>query len=124
MSEPCGCTEPGYCPRHKMTKGPNNFRLCQNREEYRELWDNNVREAVTEEFTLIEKAKAFKESAVVNIQNGAKRTSKEEKQARMDICNSCDKRQDNICKVCGCFLTLKTTWKSSECPLGKWPILE
>lgn len=124
MSEDCSCEGPGYCPRHKMTKGHNNFKLCQTRPEYRELWDNNVKNAVTDEFTLLEKAAALKESTVVHMKDGIRRTTKDQKQARMDICNACDKREGNICKVCGCFLTLKTTWKSSECPLGKWPILE
>lgn len=42
MTHPCLCTGPGFCSRHRMQKGPNNFRLCQTREEYRELWDRSA----------------------------------------------------------------------------------
>lgn len=41
---------------------------------------------------------------------------------RMFHCRSCDKYNSklNLCNECGCLLTLKTTIKQVECPLGKW----
>jgi rubrerythrin len=47
---------------------------------------------------------------------------------RMFICLNDDKRlikpSENIntwrCKVCGCFVTKKTTLKTQSCPIGKW----
>lgn len=124
MSDPCSCEGPGYCPRHKMMKGPNNFRLCQNRPEYRDMWDKLVKQETPEELSLLQKAAAFKDSAAVHLENGRQRTTQEEKQARLDICNPCEYRDGNICKLCGCFLSMKATWRTSECPAAKWPILE
>jgi len=37
--EPCSCSEPGYCDRHKRQKTPHLWKLCQTRPEYRALWD-------------------------------------------------------------------------------------
>jgi hypothetical protein len=107
-----------------MVKGPNNFRLCQNRPEYRKLWDDLVKKETPEEFSLLQKAAAFKDSAIVHIENGRKRTTQEQKQERLDICNTCEYRKENVCKLCGCFLSAKATWATSECPAAKWPILE
>jgi hypothetical protein len=41
---------------------------------------------------------------------------------RLDICKSCDQylNMTHQCKVCGCFMELKTKIKISKCPLGKW----
>jgi len=39
---------------------------------------------------------------------------------RMDICLACDKRDDELCSVCGCYLPAKTAVKSESCPVGKW----
>lgn len=44
---------------------------------------------------------------------------------RLEICNNCDKLNPiNICKVCGCFMPLKTKFKSAECPLKKWKLIK
>ena len=41
---------------------------------------------------------------------------------RQSICNKCEHRRKivNQCKLCGCFLFLKTKLLYSECPIGKW----
>jgi len=41
---------------------------------------------------------------------------------RLDICASCDRlfKPTYTCKECGCFMKIKTSLKSAECPLGKW----
>jgi hypothetical protein len=41
-------------------------------------------------------------------------------QKRLIICDDCEKRIDNKCKVCGCNLAAKTLVKESECPIKKW----
>lgn len=46
--------------------------------------------------------------------------SAELSQARLDICNSCDKKTLNICSVCKCFMPAKTMIASSACPDNKW----
>lgn len=46
------------------------------------------------------------------------------KEERLDICKACDKGENQpigfICSECGCFLHLKTRWKNTKCPIGKW----
>ena len=46
MTEPCSCSNPGWCERHKMMKLGRLFELCQSDntkgEIYRQLWDNNL----------------------------------------------------------------------------------
>ncbi len=37
--EPCVCPNAGWCERHKFTKLHAQFRLCQQRKDYRRLWD-------------------------------------------------------------------------------------
>lgn len=41
--------------------------------------------------------------------------------ARLLICDDCDKREENSCTVCGCYLPVKARGKAWHCPLGKWP---
>lgn len=40
---------------------------------------------------------------------------------RMEICNSCPNKSNlGTCKLCGCFLNLKTKAINSSCDDGKW----
>ena len=44
---------------------------------------------------------------------------------RMDICISCDQLGEwKKCKLCGCFMDLKSRLKFASCPLGKWNSVE
>ena len=49
--------------------------------------------------------------------------SEEEKNKRIDICNSCEflLTLTRNCKKCGCFVDAKATLTKSECPMSKWP---
>ena len=44
------------------------------------------------------------------------------KEERLRICQECDKFfvPTSTCKVCGCFMKLKTTYDKARCPLNKW----
>jgi len=48
--------------------------------------------------------------------------TEEEQDKRMKLCESCDRFLiDQIqCSACGCFMKVKTKFKSALCPLGKW----
>lgn len=48
--------------------------------------------------------------------------SKEIKEERLKICNSCEFliKKVNICKKCGCAMNVKTGLAESSCPIGKW----
>jgi hypothetical protein len=45
---------------------------------------------------------------------------------RYEICQHCEKFDDNICLECGCSIssathfTNKLFWKNNSCPLNKW----
>jgi hypothetical protein len=47
-------------------------------------------------------------------------------QQRWDTCNSCEKlyRPTSTCKICGCFMQVKTHLASSKCPIDKWGRVE
>lgn len=51
------------------------------------------------------------------------RVSDEVQQYRYDICQGCEKlyKKTDTCKVCGCFMKVKTWMPFQECPLKKWP---
>jgi hypothetical protein len=37
---------------------------------------------------------------------------------RLIICDSCEKRTENRCKICGCNLAAKTLVKEAKCPIN------
>lgn len=39
---------------------------------------------------------------------------------RLEICETCDRYENMICKECGCVMKMKTMFPTSKCPLGKW----
>ena len=39
---------------------------------------------------------------------------------RLTICKECPNFRLNICKVCKCFMPLKTRIKRAQCPNGLW----
>ena len=45
---------------------------------------------------------------------------------RYSVCKSCDKlyKPTDTCKVCGCFMRVKTWMPNQSCPIGNWPKLE
>lgn len=42
--------------------------------------------------------------------------------ARLDICKACEhfKERTGQCKLCNCFMKVKTTLRSASCPIKKW----
>lgn len=43
-------------------------------------------------------------------------------QERYNICLACDKlyKPTNTCKICGCFMNIKTWMPTQNCPVFKW----
>ncbi len=39
---------------------------------------------------------------------------------RLAICNGCEQRWNDDCKICGCRLSLKARGRAFSCPLGLW----
>ena len=46
----------------------------------------------------------------------------EEKNERFEICKSCEffVNSSQRCMKCGCYMPIKTGWRSQKCPVGKW----
>ena len=46
----------------------------------------------------------------------------ENSKRRLDVCKECPKyiKLSTQCKICLCFMPLKTKLNMSECPMGKW----
>lgn len=44
------------------------------------------------------------------------------KEERLAICEKCPyfRKQFRSCKLCGCFMDLKTTLKKAKCPDNRW----
>jgi recombinational DNA repair protein RecR len=55
---------------------------------------------------------------VKNWINPSGKTAKE----KLDICNTCDdyNKESKRCKICGCFMEVKTRTPGMSCPVGKW----
>lgn len=45
---------------------------------------------------------------------------------RYNICQNCEKlyKPTDTCKVCGCFMKIKTWMPKQACPLSKWPAVQ
>ena len=77
-----------------------------------------------EEPSLLTKALNLGEAVATHIVDGMSKATKEEFALRLDICHKCPERKDTICTKCGCLLSVKAGWKTSTCPMDKWPKLD
>ena len=48
------------------------------------------------------------------------------REERLAICTSCEKfrLKTRTCKVCGCFMDVKTWMPRQKCPMDKWGIVD
>jgi hypothetical protein len=74
----------------------------------------------------VQLTKNFGKSVIRNIQSVMQgnnlNVSEEEKQKRLNICNSCEFfiKESQRCSKCGCYMAVKTYLKAEKCPVGKW----
>lgn len=54
------------------------------------------------------------------------KVSPEIQKERMDTCLACEKlyKPTSTCKVCGCFMQVKTWLPEVKCPIDKWPAVK
>lgn len=58
------------------------------------------------------------------MQGGRLGVSSVETERRLKICGSCERfRTDGFCAECGCYIRLKATMATENCPLNKWTIV-
>jgi len=63
------------------------------------------------------------QSITAFVADGLQTVTKEQYEARLAICDTCDRRQGTRCQQCGCDLAVKAKGRAFQCPLGKWPSL-
>ena len=54
------------------------------------------------------------------VMDGLTTVSRNEYEARLQICDSCNHRQDDRCLRCGCHLSVKARGRAFKCPAGLW----
>ncbi len=54
------------------------------------------------------------------VSDGLTTVDREQYERRLAICDACDQRWNDDCKICGCRLSLKARGRAFSCPLGKW----
>jgi hypothetical protein len=72
--------------------------------------------------SIAQKATGFIKSTISHAADGFANVSSEKKKQRQDICNACEfiNKDNNTCNQCGCYLDVKTSWRTTSCPIGKW----
>lgn len=70
----------------------------------------------------LEMAKNLAKATTQHVKSGFNEVSQEVQKERMDTCLDCEYYvpQQDRCSQCGCYLSRKTKWKTSTCPIGKW----
>lgn len=56
----------------------------------------------------------------VFVADGLTTVSEDQYRRRLEICDGCDQRWNDDCKICGCRLSLKARGRAFSCPLGHW----
>ena len=89
---------------------------------YRKLWlTGGVSPPQQNSPGILAQAWNLASSLAAFIADGCETVSPEDYSARLAICDTCDRRQGNFCRECGCNLSLKATGRAFKCPLNKWP---
>ncbi len=71
--------------------------------------------------SLTKQAINFTKAATVHIVKGKKPCPEPLHKIRLEVCNLCRHGDNNECFLCGCNIPTKASWKSSSCPVMKWP---
>jgi len=140
----CECQGPGYCARHKVRKNELLFKLCQQRPDYFQAWEEGRGPRQLTSYNkipqtklpldfisksrryLTERDKWYKAGKPI-------RSDKEIFRIFTEICSKCEhfnKKSEKLgsCKVCGCYLKPKglsfnkIAWATTTCPASqpKW----
>ncbi len=72
----------------------------------------------------LQMAANFAKAMVDYVSDGLQNVTREQYEARAEVCTLCDQRVNDRCAACGCFLSKKASMRAMVCPLGKWPETE
>jgi len=75
--------------------------------------------------SIIKQLVSLGSATLKQVAHGFPAASEKEMEERATACDGCEKlnREEYRCGVCNCFLKYKIVWRTSECPLDKWPKL-
>tara|TARA_R110002012_G_scaffold278308_2_gene465883 strand:- start:2265 stop:2690 length:426 start_codon:yes stop_codon:yes gene_type:complete len=72
--------------------------------------------------SLFQKALNLGEALANHVADGMEKVSKKQMATRLSVCQRCPFLAGSECTKCGCNLSVKASWRSSECPDKRWPI--
>ena len=108
---------PRFCQFCEGTSG-----LSRDKEEkYLELRLKQKNNEIHEPNSL-QKVINLSKAIVEHIYHGANILSEDELKVRLNICKNCEffQPENDRCSQCGCFLSIKASWKEQSCPIKKW----
>ncbi|MCA9080850.1 MAG: hypothetical protein KDA58_09840 [Planctomycetaceae bacterium] len=74
---------------------------------------------------LVQRAVNFGTAVTRHVAHGLQQLPPAQVQARVKICEQCPqfRASDRTCAAagCGCFIDIKATWVSEQCPQQRWP---
>lgn len=70
--------------------------------------------------SLLQRAANLAAATVQHVAAGFPQTAPDLAAERLAICRACDKFRDGTCRLCGCNMAVKVTWREQRCPEGKW----
>jgi hypothetical protein len=120
----CECPLAGYCRRHDRVMTERQRSFCNGtsglpREQEEKLMGRLAASSGAPP-SLLTQAAGLVGAAVDHVVHGLPTVSEPERLARLAVCRDCPEFSNNTCKVCGCNMGVKASWKRQDCPLGKW----
>lgn len=109
----CGCNKNKKAQKSTITKQG----YVQPAKDIQPVQTNNTDQGPS----LLKKAMNFGEAIANHVADGMTKVDKNELSARLSICGKCIHNHNGTCNKCGCILTTKAAWRSSDCPEGYWP---
>lgn len=121
-AEEIGLTETEYSSRKEMV---DEFLTAWDGTEFESkyrLWLYNKNKATipSKETTIGEKVKDFSDTAKKVIRSGFQLADDEEQSRRFSICKKCEYYTGTFCRICGCYMRLKTRLEAVKCPRNLW----
>ena len=95
--------------------------LCEECDLRIPIYDDTI-ESDPESMSVTDQAQSFFSSMYNHMATGFQSVDKAIKKQRLSICKECEhfSEKNSKCNLCGCFLKIKTSWASEECPIGLW----
>ena len=132
MLEKCECKNPGFCKRYNCNIGKRHWQYCRGSSGLDRWKEEYLLSSFLEKQklapTLLDRLKNFASAVIEHAKDGFSRVSEKDYKERTDICEPCEycDKSNKVwsCNKCGCYIQIKASWASQDCPIGKWPKIE